>query len=213
MKARGTYGLVAMLAGVVAAATWTMVEVQAQKATPADLAAKISGAWVVNLEKSPGLQRPGGRQGSLRTPSGVRVETAAFMQRRRGGGGGGGFGSTPADLTPREQAEQAAIASFQRAAQQVQITATADSVTFSDSAGERTYTIDGKNHPVEINGAEVSTKSRWDKNTLKQEFSAGGVKITHLWEPSPDGAHLTFTLSRESMRGSGKSVATYDRKP
>jgi hypothetical protein len=212
MKARGTYGLVAMVVGVAAAAAWTMVEVQAQKATPADLAAKISGTWVVNIENSPGLHRQGGGQGSLRTPSGVRVETAAFMQRRRGGGGGG-FGSSPADLTPREQAEQAAINSFQLAAQQVEITATATNVTFKDTAGERTYMIDGKNHPVEINGAEVSTKSRWDKNTLKQEFSAGGVKVTHVWEPSTDGAHLTFTLSRESMRGSGKSVATYDRKP
>jgi hypothetical protein len=213
MKARGTYGLVAMLAGVVAAATWTMVEVQAQKAAPADVAAKISGTWVVNMEKSPGLRQPAGQQGFLRTPSGVRVETAAFMQRRGGGRGGGGFGSSPMDLTPREQAEQAAIASFQRAAPQVQITATAESVTFSDSAGDRTYTIDGKNHPVQINGADVGTKSRWDKNTLKQEFSAGGVKITHLWEPSDDGAQLTFTLTRESLRGSGKSVAVYDRKP
>jgi hypothetical protein len=121
--------------------------------------------------------------------------------------------SGPGDLTPRERAEQAAIATFQQAAQEVTIKATADSVTFTDSAGERTYPVNGKNSPVDVNGVQVDAKSRWDKNTLKQEFSAGGVKITHVWEPSADGAHLTFTLSRESMRGSGKSVATYDRKP
>ncbi len=214
MRARGTYSLAAMLAGVVAAATWTITEVQAQKATPADIAAKISGTWVVNLEQSPGLHRPTGREGFLRTPSGVRVEPAVFMQRR-GGGGGGGMSSPsgPGDLTPRERAEQAAIATFQQAAQEVTIKATADSVTFTDSAGERTYPVNGKNSPVDVNGVQVDAKSRWDKNTLKQEFSAGGVKITHVWEPSADGAHLTFTLSRESMRGSGKSVATYDRKP
>ncbi|HVT47839.1 MAG TPA: hypothetical protein VHD57_08640 [Vicinamibacterales bacterium] len=212
MRARGTYSLAAMLVGVVAAATWTIAEVQAQKATPADIAAKISGTWVVNLDQSPGLHRPAGRQGFLRTPSGVRVESAVFMQRR-GGGGGMSSPSGPSDLTPRERAEQAAIATFQQAAQQVTIKATADSVTFTDSAGERTYAVNGKNNPVDVNGVEVDAKSHWDKNTLKQEFSAGGIKITHVWEPSADGAHLTFTLSRESMRGSGKSVAVYDRKP
>ena len=44
-------------------------------------------------------------------------------------------------------------------------------VIFEDVRGQRNYGLDGKTVKMTVAGTEVSTKSRWDKAVLKQEFS------------------------------------------
>ena len=65
----------------------------------------------------------------------------------------------------------AAMRELQQLAEAITIKATAEQVVFEDARGQRSYAIDGKNAKITVAGAEVSTKSRWDKAVLRQEFS------------------------------------------
>jgi uncharacterized lipoprotein NlpE involved in copper resistance len=142
------------------------------------------------------------------------VASAAPMQGRRGGGGGAGGDSpsTAADLSPAELAAIAAMRQLQQIADEITIAATADKVVFTDARGERSYATDGKNAKMMVGAAEVSTKSKWDKGTLKQEFSTSSTKLSQTWEVDGEG-RLVMTAKVESMRlQSVAQKAVFDKK-
>lgn len=165
---------------------------RAQKLTPADLAVKLSGTWVLNRDLSTGF-RSSGQRGRL------LLVSASPAQRR--GGGGGGRDNTPAspnDLTPEQRAEQAAMRQLQQIAERIVIKASAESVTFTDTRGERTFAIDDKTSRIDVGGSPVAVKSKWDKNVLKQEFSNTQAKLVETWGLDNAG-RLVLTAKLESM--------------
>jgi hypothetical protein len=179
-----------------------------QKLSPQDLAGKLSGTWVLNRELSTGFGRPSGRRGGARP----LFAAAGLVSQRRGGGGGGGAPSDASDLTPEQRAEQAAMRELQQIAPQIEIKATADSVTFIDARGERTYAVNDKSVKIEVGGAQVSVKSKWDKNVLKQEFSNTQAKLIETWGLD-DAGRLVLTAKLESMTlRTPEQKAVFDRR-
>lgn len=206
-----------VVAGVVA---MTGAVSLAQRFTPADAAAKITGVWQMNMELSPqwaprGGGAPGGGRGGQQqyfaaspTPNFGRTTTAF---QRGGGGGGGGAAMSEAD-----RAGNAVMAGYRQAPQTLTIKATETSVTFTDARGERTYAVDNKTAKMEINGVNITTKSRWDNRTLKQEFVFGESRITHDYELNPEGTRINFKLVMQNMgseRPPTEAKAVYDKKP
>jgi len=166
-----------------------------QKVSPQDLAGKLSGTWVLNRDLSTGFGRPSGRRGGADLLD-ARFAAAGVVAQRRGGGGGAP--SDASDLTPEQRAEQAAMQQLQQIAAQITIRASADSVTFIDTRGERTFTIDDKTSKIEISGSSVSVKSKWDKSVLKQEFSNTQAKLVETWGVDEAG-RLVLSAKMESM--------------
>jgi hypothetical protein len=183
----------------------------AQKTTPADSAARLTGTWTVNRELSPGFRAPGSRPGGPGRGASMFARSPSFTPQR--GGGRGGDGPTPAsELSPAEIAAQAAMRQLQQLADEIKIDATAERVTFADARGERAYTVDGKRAKMMVGGAEVSTKSRWDKAVLKQEFSTAQSKLTQSWEVDENG-RLVLVAKVESLRLiTPDQKAVFDRK-
>jgi ABC-type transport system substrate-binding protein len=201
MKSIRIAGFVAALvtAGLLAG---TGVRAGAQKVTPADLAARLSGTWAFNAEKSPAV-----RQSERRLRGGAPLlavaPTPSVIQRGRGRGGG-------------RSSANAGLAYLQQLAARITITATPESVTIEDPRGARTYAIDNKNAKIEVAGSELTAKTRWDKETLRQEFLSGELKLTHVWETSADGKEMTLHMRLEdysqSMPSRGEVKVVYDRE-
>jgi hypothetical protein len=213
---RSIVGLVA----AAIAAVFVEAGARAQNLSPADVAAKLSGTWVLNPGLSKGFSAPG-RRGRARLRAvdtdrrfggqagGARFAMAAMVPQR--GGGGGGV-SDASDLTPEQRAEQAAMRQVQQIAAEITIKASADSVTFNDARGERTYAIDDKATKVDVGGSPLTVKSKWDKSVLKQEFSNSQAKLTETWSVD-DSGHLVLTAKVESMTlRTPEQRAVFDRK-
>jgi hypothetical protein len=183
------------------------VHAYAQKVTPAEVAARLSGTWKLNRELSPLAAPARGR--------GRGAPAFAVAGGQRGGGRGGGAPDTPAssaDLTPEVLAAQGAMRSLQQLAELLTIKAAADAVTFTDLRGEQTFAIDGKSARLTVNGAAVAVKSRWDKQTLRQELSTPQMKLVRAWEVDDDG-RLVLKVRVESMTlNSPDARAVYDRQ-
>jgi hypothetical protein len=206
-------GMTRRIAAVsLAAVAIVCVDVGAQQQlAPQDLASKLSGTWILNRELSTGFGRPTGRRGGaeLQRP---RFATAGLVGQRGGGRGGGGAPSDASDLTPEQRAEQAAMRELQQIAPQIEIKATADSITFIDARGERTYAVNDKSVKIEVGGAQVSVKSKWDKNVLKQEFSNTQAKLIETWGLD-DAGRLVLTAKLESMTlRTPEQKAVFDRR-
>src|SRR5262245_29685286 len=107
--------------------------VAAQKLTPADAAAQLTGTWTLNRELSPGFRSPGGRPGGPGRGGALFSVAAPAFAPQRGGGGGGGAANSPSDLSPADLAAQAAMRQLQQLADEITINATADKVTFIDA--------------------------------------------------------------------------------
>jgi hypothetical protein len=222
-KMSGTTTRVAVLSIAVLAVVVAGRAVELDARQPADVAAKLSGDWVLNRELSTGFGPAGpgrGRGGppsafaeatadkspGLRRPSPL-FATAASGQRGAGGrGGGGGGASDPTDLTPAQRAEQAAMRQVQQIADRMTIKASADSVTFIDSRGERTFAINDKTSTLDVGGSPVKVKSKWDKRVLKQEFSNNQAKLVETWGLD-EADRLVLTAKVESL-----NLITPDRK-
>ena len=185
-----------------------------------DPAAKLTGTWVLNRELSSGFAAPGrgrGRGGAafrLRSSYGGQAAKAAaprplfamtatasaFAQR---GGGGSGDAS---DLTPAQRAEQAAMRQLQQIDSRITIKASATEVTFTDTGGEHTFAINDKTATTFVASSPVKVKLKWDKQTLRQEFSNTQAKLVQTW--TVDGAdRLVMTAKVESM-----TLVTPERK-
>ena len=192
----------AALGAVLLAAT---LPLHAQKTSPADTAARLSGRWTINRSLSPSV---GGRGRSGPPPSrGAGYRPAALLQR----GGGGGVASGSGDLTPAELAERTAMRQFLQIPPEVTIKATADTVSFVDVRGEQTCAIDGKSTPVDLPDVKISTKCRWDKQQLRQEFAATRSKVTRTWSVD-DTDHLVIKARVEAIgQDVTEATAVYDR--
>ena len=186
--------------------------VAAQKVSPADAAARLSGTWTLNRELSPGFRAPGGRPGGPGRGGNALFSVAAPAFAPQRGGGGGGAANSPSDLSPAELAAQAAMRQLQQLADEITINATAEKVSFIDARGERTYTLDGKNAKITVAGSDVSTKSRWDRTAIRQEFSTTSAKLTQTWDVDNDG-RLVLTAKVESLRlMTPEQKAVFDKK-
>ena len=92
------------------------------------------------------------------------------------------------------------------------IKATADSISFADPRGERTFAIDNKKATIESNGAKVEVKTKWDKAAVRQEFSSPSTRLVRSWEVDEQN-HLVIKSKIESMTMNSKEVkAVYDRQ-
>jgi hypothetical protein len=168
----------------------------AQKPSPADLAAKLSGTWTINRELSPGFAAPAGR--GRRGGGGPSFALAGMAGQRRGSVPGGGDANGPGDLTPEELAGMEAMRQIQQIASTITIKATAESVTFADQRGEQTYSINDKNTTIDVAGSKITAKNKWDKATLRQEFSNSKSKLIRTWEVD-DSNRLVLKAKLESM--------------
>jgi len=184
----------------------------AQKAAPSDVAARLNGTWKLNRELSDSMTDPGSRG---RRGGGALFAFAGSPAPQRGGGGRGGGGDAPttsADLTPEELAAQAAIRQLQAVPEVITIKAAADSVSFTDSRGERTYPVNGKKVTIDMANAKVNVKSGWDKSSLKQEFSTPKASLTQTWQVD-DSNHLVLKTKVESLTMVSREVKTvFDRQ-
>jgi hypothetical protein len=170
-----------------------------------DPASKMSGTWVLNRELSTGFgaRGRGGRRSSSPRRTGALFGATPMAAAQRGGAGGSG---DPSDLTPEQRAEQAAMRQLQQIDARITIKAAADSVTFVDSRGERTYAVSDKASEILVSGSPVKVKSKWDKQVLKQEFTNPQAKLVETW--IVDGSdHLVLTAKLESM-----TLVTPERK-
>lgn len=105
-----------------------------------------------------------------------------------------------------------AMRDLMQIANEITIAAAADKVTFTDARGERAYVVDGKNAKVMVGATEVTTKSKWDKAALKQEFSTTWTKLSQTWEVNSDG-RLVLTAKIESARlRTPDQKAVFDKK-
>jgi hypothetical protein len=183
------------MAAALIATSFASAGAMPQTRTPEELAARLTGTWILNRELTTGFRAPARRGG----PSTTLRPSGPLFQRR--GGRGGGRESTPSDpsdLTPEQRAEQAAMRQLEQISERLTITASGKLVTFADARGERTYAIDGKVSKIEVGGSAVSVKSKWDKNVLKQEFSNTQAKLVQTWGID-DAGRLVLTAKLESM--------------
>ncbi len=180
----------------------------AQNLTPAEAATRLSGTWVLNRELTSGFNAPGQRGG--RRGGGLLLSMAAGYGQR---GAGPSTASDASDMSAAERAAMMAMRELQQLAEVITIKATPEQVSFEDARGQRSYALDGKNVKVTIAGAEVSTKSRWDKAVLKQEFSTTSSKLTQTWDVDENG-RLVLVAKVESLRlMTPDQKAVFDRKP
>jgi hypothetical protein len=182
----------------------------AQKASPADLAAKLSGTWTINQELSPGFAAPAGR--GRRGGGSALFAIAGIAGQRRGSLPGGGDANGPADLTPEEMAGMQAMRELQQIAPTITIKATAETVTFADARGEQAYPINDKNTTIDVGAAKITAKNKWDKATLRQEFSNSKSKLIRTWEVD-ENKRLVLKAKLESMTLMSTEVkAVFDRQ-
>ena len=97
-----------------------------------------------------------------------------------------------------EVAAQAALDVVQQVPSEVTITASAESVEFVEPRGSLVFKTDGKNGTVEVPGGSIKVKSRWDKGSLRQEFSSTQRILKRAWSVDESG-HLILTQHVESV--------------
>jgi hypothetical protein len=185
---------------IMVACAWSVL---AQEGTPADVAAKISGSWKLNLELSPSVAAPGRSGGRGRSPGGGASLAVGLAPLQRGGGRGSGGGGEPggeggAEMPPEEIVAQRVLQAFQQVPTAVTITATPASVSFKDPSGQGTFAIDGKTVEITVEGSKIKVKSKWERAALKQEFSTSRRKVIRSWGLDATG-HLILAMKVESM--------------
>ena len=162
----------------------------AQKSTPADAAEKLTGTWKVNRALSPSVGRGRGAAAATAAP---RVVLASFQRR-----GGGADPSAPQDLTPDQLAGRAAVRQLQQIPETLKIVATPDQITFTEARGVSSFPINNKGMKFDVGDTKVDVKTKWDKASVRQEFSAYQQKLTRTWSVDESG-HLVLNLLVESM--------------
>ncbi len=193
---------------VTAALAAAALPAAAQKITPEEVAARLSGAWTINRTLSPSV-KGAGRAGAGRG-GGSAYALGAFAAQRGGRGGGGDPSpSSAADLTPAELAERQAMQQVEQIAPSIKITASAERVSFVDPRGELTCAVNDKNAKTEAFGAPLGLKCRWDKQQLRQEFSSTRSKLVRTWEVD-DSNHLVLKVRIEGV-SAGEATAVFDR--
>jgi hypothetical protein len=185
-----------------------------QKLTPAEVAAKMSGTWVLNRELTTGFNAPKGAPGRGGGGRGGNFNVAGLgaPPAQRGGGAGPSTASDASDMTADERAAMMAMRELQQIAELVSIKATETEIAFADARGQRSYMLDGKGVKIAAGGTDVSVKSRWDKAIVKQEFSTASSKLIQTWTVDENG-RLVMTAKVESLRlRTPEQKAVFDRK-
>jgi hypothetical protein len=188
----------------------TATSIDAQQTTPAEAAQRMSGTWTINKDLSPSFKasgRSGGRSG------GARYAIGGFVAQRprNGSGGAESTPSAPGDLTPAERAEQSAMQQVEQIAPTITIRATADSFSIVDQRGEQTCAITDKSTKLDTFGAKVTTKCRWNKVTLQQEFSTTRSKLTRSWSVDESGRLVVKMRTEGVNERAVEASAVYDR--
>jgi len=180
-----------------------------QPAGGADVAAKLTGRWILNpsLSDQPAAGR-GGRSGG-----GAAFALAPGVQR---GARGGNVAEPPPQmpgLTPAESAAQQALAVVQQFPPEMTIEATATEVKFVEPRGDSVFQVDGKNTAIDVPGGTIKVKSRWDRGGLRQEFSSTQRVLHRTWSIDATGKQLTLKQRMEGIGTSGKETqAVFDRQ-
>lgn len=186
--------------------------VTAQNPNPADIAARMTGAWKLNAELSPDLSAPGRGRGRLAPALALSLAPAALQRGGRGGGGGGGGGAEMPEPTAGELAAQAALTVLQQVPTELTIEATAVEITFIEPRGTRVFKIDGKTASMDVPGGTLKMKSRWDRGTLRQEFSSTQRTLRRSWHVDGND-RLVLTQRVESLTFNSKeSRVLFDRR-
>jgi hypothetical protein len=182
-----------------------------QPAGVAELAAKLTGRWKLNVELSPGLSRqgPAGRGGR---GGGALFAMASPAPQR-------GRANVPTEpgievpmMTEEEAAAQQALQIIQQVPPEITIEASPIEMKTIEPRGESVFKIDGKNATVQVPGATIKVKSRWDRSTLRQEFSSAMRTLKRSWSIDGNG-RLVLTQHSESIRGITKPFeAFFDRQ-
>jgi hypothetical protein len=184
--------------------------VLAQKAPAADVVAKFSGNWKINPSLSPSI-KGSGKSGPGRG-GGTAYAIVRYSAQR--GGRGGGTDQSPssaADLTPAELAERKAIMQIEQIAPAITIKATPETVSFVDQRGELACTTNDKGIKLDTFGSPITMKCKWDKEQLRQEFSATHSKLTRTWEVDSND-HLVLRVRVEGIsQSAGAATAVFDR--
>ena len=190
----------------------------AQGGAPAEVASKMTGHWKLNKELSPGLTAPNpgrGRGGGEGRGARFAVAAPAFQRGGRGGGGGGaagGGGGADSPVMSEELAAQAALSIVQQVPDDVTIAATAESVEFTEPRGRSVFKIDGKNATVEVPGGSIKVRSRWERATLRQEFSSAQRTLKRSWAVDEQN-RLVLTQHIESISLMTKDArAVFDKQ-
>lgn len=111
-----------------------------------------------------------------------------------------------------ELAAQAALATVQQVPEEMTITATAESVEFIEPRGRSVFKTDGKNASVDVPGGSIRVKSRWDRGSLRQEFSSAQRTLKRSWSIDEQD-HLVLTQHIESISLMTKDArAVFDRR-
>lgn len=187
----------------------------AQSAGPKEIAAKLTGSWKLNAELTPTSAKPG--RGGFADGTG-RAFAAMVSPQQRGGRGGGGReggdarGEASAPLPATEVAAQTALSILHEVPIELHIEASADAITFRDPRGEWRFTIDGKSSTMEVPGATLRSKSRWDHDQLRQEFSTAQRGLVKTWSIDSND-RLVLVEKIESMTFRSQSKAVFDRQP
>lgn len=176
---------------------------------PGDLAAQLTGRWKLNAGLSEQSAGRGGRRGA---PS---FTFAAGVQR--GARGGGGNVAEPAPqmpaLTDAEAAAQQALSIILQVPQELTIEATAERITIIEPRGDSVFQIDGKRTTIEVPGATLKVRSRWDRSGLRQEFSSTQRVLHRTWSVEGGGRLLTLEQRVEGIGARVRETRTvFDRQ-
>ena len=187
----------------------------AQEGTPAEVAAKISGTWKLNLELSPALPPPG-RGGRGRSGGGELFAIGLTSPQRGGGRGGGGGregGEAAIETPPEEIAAQRVLRAFEQVPTDLTIAASPASVSFKEASGTGTFAVDGKTVELNVEGSKIKVKTKWDKAALRQELWSTRRKVTRSWMLDASN-HLVLMMKMESLMAyTIDRRAVYDRQP
>jgi hypothetical protein len=214
LEKRGTraLGLISSAAVLVMVAT---IGASGQKPGPAEVAAKMTGAWKLNRELSPAVGAPGRGGPGGRGRGGPAFAMSGTPALQRGGGRGGGdlpTASSNADLPPDVLAAQAAIRDLQQIAELITVKATPETIAIADPRGEHTYAIDNKPTKIDTTGVKIDVRTKWDKLAIRQDFSSPQTRLIRSWEVDEQG-RLVLKVKLESMTMNSKEVkAVYDKQ-
>jgi hypothetical protein len=111
-----------------------------------------------------------------------------------------------------ELAAQAALDVLHQVPLELAIAATAAEVRITEPRGEWLFKADGKTSDMQVPGGTIRAKSRWDRQTLRQEFSSAQKKLVKVWAVDAND-RLTVTERIESLTVNTKaSTAVFDRQ-
>jgi hypothetical protein len=116
------------------------------------------------------------------------------------------------NLVPAEAAAQAALSIIQQVPLELTIEATPAEIKVIEPRGQSVFRIDGKSTPIEVPGGTIKVKSKWDKASLRQEFSSTQRMLLRSWSVDSNG-RLVLAEHIESVAFKSKETqAVFDKQ-